>query len=355
MAFTNPNNSVVYAGNGVDTVFAVPFPFVDASSINLRRFDVTDPQNPIEVVFPVWTLSGTDITVTPALGVDEEILIYRTVAPTHPTLYSDYKFPFSTINYDLDRVYQAIADINNRFNLVPQLDQFLYESGAETPPDASDLNDIVNDYAALDARLVIVETDLDTAEVNIGTLQSEMVTAQGNIANLQSDVNAAEADIIALDARLDIVEADLGALDLSGINADIAALQSDVGTLQTDVNTAEADIDALELDVADHESRIDTLETNIPATVTFQELTVNGTHAFVNGRVFIAKGGTAHTIQLPASPTAGYRCTIKKRGYTGSMTIDGNSKLVDGQATYSLIADEQSTTVVYTGTEWIII
>lgn len=77
-------------------------------------------------------------------------------------------------------------------------------------------------------------------------------------------------------------------------------------------------------------------------------------------RVFYADddvGGGPMTVTLLASPENGQMHTVKKIGTSGSVTLDGNGKNIDGSASHILSAQFESVTVHFSSEldEWLIL
>lgn len=103
-----------------------------------------------------------------------------------------------------------------------------------------------------------LQTDLDAAEVTLGTHNADIAALQVNLTAAQTDLNIAEANITTLNTDLDAAEITLGSHTTS------------IGTLQTDLNAAEGsigtlitDLDAAEVTIAAHTTSISTLQTDL--------------------------------------------------------------------------------------------
>jgi len=85
--------------------------------------------------------------------------------------------------------------------------------------------------------------------------------------------------------------------------------------------------------------------------------TITGTYAVLTTDEFVivTTNSAAFTVTLPSSPTTGDTYEIKDgvgNAATNNITIDGNSKNIDGSSTYNLNVNYGAILVAYNGTEW---
>jgi hypothetical protein len=73
------------------------------------------------------------------------------------------------------------------------------------------------------------------------------------------------------------------------------------------------------------------------------------------GGLYVIKTASDVTMNLPAAPEANQAVHFKRRGFSGLITIDAGASTIDGQSTFSLSSSESAVSIVYDGTEWIII
>lgn len=72
----------------------------------------------------------------------------------------------------------------------------------------------------------------------------------------------------------------------------------------------------------------------------------------------VATGSVTHTINLPASPSLGQCVTVKDAGNNAAVrniTVSGNGKNIDGSATNVINANRGYLSIVYNGTEWMVV
>lgn len=124
MTVSSQQNSVQYSGNGVTTVFAVPFYFLENGHLNLNLIDVATGaptlllEGPDYSVVGAGALSGGSVTLTIAPPVGSSLLIRRIVPVTQETDYvSNDPFPAESHERALDKLtmiaQQTTADAEN--------------------------------------------------------------------------------------------------------------------------------------------------------------------------------------------------------------------------------------------------
>lgn len=93
-------------------------------------------------------------------------------------------------------------------------------------------------------------------------------------------------------------------------------------------------------EIAALDARIDTLE-----TATLRTIVSTATNYTVSATGQIVRVTASATISLPASPSNGYTCAVESQTSGGTVTVNGNGKTIQGDATDSLyVAD---TLIVY--------
>ncbi len=109
------------------------------------------------------------------------------------------------------------------------------------------------------------------------------------IDQLLADYATLEARVTALEGRVDDIETTLGILE-----PNVASLNSDVAALQTDVTTANSNIGTLQSDVSSIDGRVTGLENaTVPAVDTLQEdvttLRVSSKNRQINDEAALSK------------------------------------------------------------------
>lgn len=305
MAYSDLDVDIVYEGDGVTKIFPINFAFTDEDYVKVELWDVTDPDNPISegISFPSeWSIVGTDVVLTDALPASKKLLIYRDSTPVHDTNYSEYEFPFATMNTDLDKVYQLAQE--NRRTL---------------------------DRALLNPRFNFVSGD--GSQVDLDTV----ATNQENIATNAADIATNVSDI-ATNA------------------ANIATNAGDIVTNANDIATNAAGIAQNVLDIASNSSDISTLQGQIGliTTPTIYSIIAAETYNAVNANIVIIDTNDAVQVNLPAE-AAGISVTVKVSEKVGSKTVVAATSIDGFGTTYTLSSEYEAVKFVCDGTKWYII
>jgi hypothetical protein len=162
MAYSTTIVSVFYGVGDTldDQTFAIPFDFIEDSSIKAELWDASDPQNPIQLPFAQttdWSLSGTDVVSTIPITGAQNIVIYRDHLAVHETLYSSYEFPYATVNVDLDRVYQMAQENKEALTRALLNSHFTVQSGG-TIITMDDVIQALSQITDLESRVTVLET-----------------------------------------------------------------------------------------------------------------------------------------------------------------------------------------------------
>lgn len=104
-----------------------------------------------------------------------------------------------------------------------------------------------------------------------------------------------------------------------------------------------------------------TSTTILPVNVTLRVVTAAGAATITTSDYVVVVNktvGAATTVNLPGSPTAGDTYVIKDGKFdaaTNNITVTPAAGTIDGAATYVMATNGQSITVVYSGSEWLIV
>lgn len=163
MSFSSTNTYDFYAGNGTDTTFAITFSHTDSDFVTVEKWDVTDPDNPVQVLpFELdvdYTIASATVTCTEAPTEDEQLLIYRASPSIRDIDYDSYSFPYTTVNRDFDQLYQRIQELENALSRTIQMSR--YEQATGEPLLAHvDVAYLVAQVADLEARVLALEEPL---------------------------------------------------------------------------------------------------------------------------------------------------------------------------------------------------
>lgn len=123
---------------------------------------------------------------------------------------------------------------------------------------------------ALDARVTLLETQIQDHETRIAALETAQTTILADIATLQTEVariDGLEARIVALEGKMTTAEGDIAGLkgDVSNLQGDVSNLQGDVKDLQDDVKDLQGDMKDAQDDIKDAQNDIKDLQTEIAA------------------------------------------------------------------------------------------
>lgn len=101
---------------------------------------------------------------------------------------------------------------------------------------------------------------------------------------------------------------------------------------------------------------VDQLINNLNGTITVTTYTSNDTASENFTLLLIDASSNSVTIKLPANPTTGKIFYIKRIDNSMNIvTINGDTKNIDGSSSFTLSSIYKSRTIIYNGTEWSII
>lgn len=315
MAYSDLDVDIVYVGDNSTVSFPINFARTDDSYVKVELYDVTDPANPVQLSFvnPTdWIISGDFVVAAVAPTTDQKLMIYRDGTPTHETNYTEYEFPFATMNVDLDKVYQLAQENKRSLELCIQNSRFNEISGDGDTVDIDDVITAANstaDIAQNTADIANHEGRITTNEGQISTNTSNIATNTSNIGTNTSNIGTNTSDIANHEGRITTNE------------GDIATLQAALGTVT-------------------------------PPTIV--SITAAATHPAANQEVIIIDTNDAVAVNLPA-PSSGVFIRVKVSEKTANKTINNASGIDGFGATYTISSEYESISLVSDGTKWYII
>ena len=146
MSYANDNVFTSYLGNGVDDTFSITFSFMpgEYSTIKAALFDVSDITDPVRLADPILDGAGTydytlsisaptggseeetaTATVNTPIPTDHRIYFYRESGSRSNIFYSDLRFPYKTVQKDLDRLYQTVQENRKGLENINALESFI--------------------------------------------------------------------------------------------------------------------------------------------------------------------------------------------------------------------------------------
>lgn len=166
MPFSTSTTEIGYLTNGSDTTFEIPFVYSHEDYIKVETYEeVTDPVTGETETVITPLVKDTDFqfvdedtieTIVLVLGVptptalaaDLTLRIYRDTDDRHATNYDTYRFPYQTVNADLDQVYQRLQELRRDVNRAISLNYLSLESGESLTGEEiiqaiSDLEDLI--------------------------------------------------------------------------------------------------------------------------------------------------------------------------------------------------------------------
>jgi archaellum component FlaC len=343
----------VYVGDGSQSSFAIPFPVYEYESIVVYVLDAQDARTDLnsEIDFIIPNLDIMDLQLSLNLLDEGQAFIDGGNLATGYSLYIEYTNeafqptnlrnlgPFAPVAIEkaLDRVTMAVK----------RSVDFVLES-------FQDLTQLLQDFAALESRV-------DDAEISISNIENDINSLDGRVDQVETSISNIENDINSLDGRVDQVEQDVTAIEndtalLDGrvdqVEQDVTAIENDINSLDGRVDQVEQDITALTIDVSDAEDDILAIKNFIPITTI---VNVGGALAAQSGNLFVVKTNDAVTVNLPAVPVKDSAVYVKRRGSTGDIVVNGNGANIDGNASFQLPSSESAVTIIYDGSEWLVI
>lgn len=127
MAFDTQITNIIYEGDGEETIFPIPFAFSGPETIIVQLWDKTDPDNPVQQPFVKdvdYTIVDTDVLLETELLITQDIFVYRETEAIRNVDYNEYRFPYVSVNVELDRLTQAVQEIKNDLTRVYKEDVY---------------------------------------------------------------------------------------------------------------------------------------------------------------------------------------------------------------------------------------
>ena len=298
MAYSDLDTDIVYTGDGASTVFPINFARTSNDQVVVEKWDITDPANPVKQSYlevTDYSIVNDDVVAVSPPSATEQIFVYRSTSPVHETNYTEYEFPFPTVNVDLDTVYQLAQE--NKRALARSVSNAYY-------------NDVSGNGVQVSAD------DLATNTANIATNAADIATNTGNIATNAADI-ATNAGNIATNTS-----------NIATNTANIATNSSDIATLQGQIGAI--------------------------VTPNVVSITSAQTYAASNADVVILDTGDAVQVDLPA-PASGVFVRVKGTADVSSKTVVSAAGIDGFGTTYTLSSEYESVSLVSDGTKWYII
>jgi hypothetical protein len=326
MAYSDLDTEILYNGDGVTTLFPINFSFVEDAQVVAELYDVTDPDNPVELSFDNpddWEVSGVNVVANVAPTNDQKLMIYRKSVPVHETEYTQYEFPFQVTNVDFDRIYQIAQE--NRAMLERAILNPLFSSlggGGDT--------------LTFEQVLQSVNTTLDIVNI-LDNLQDQI---DDNDTDIQNNSNAIQTNADNIQTNADDIQT----------NAD--AIQTNADDIQTNADAIQTNADAIQTNADDIGIIIGELGNTVKEADVVIVTGAGVVEAEAN-ELIVVKASDVDVI-LPAAPVVGDTIRVKNRG-SFEISVSGNGNTVDGELIFDILSNEASVKIFYDGTEWLIL
>lgn len=315
MSYSNPIVEVNYDGDGIVDSFAVPFAYLEGETADIlvQLWDFTDPLLPIQLGYILnidYTVdeSGFPATIINTVTippVNFKLTIQRATPTIQTTNFATGSFPAESVEEALDRAMFS----NQEKEAV--LDRAIVNPIGATPITTTDLQTTIT--ASVDNA-----ADIATNMAGIIVNQSDIGTNQSAIATNASGVSTNAANV-------------------STNAADISTNASNISTNAADIATNVADIAALSVGSSAEQ---------------VVSVALAGTHNASSREIVIIKSDNV-TVALP-SPAIHETVKVKMDGLRASAIITSGAT-IDGNATYPMLSDNESVSLVSDGTNWFII
>ena len=325
MAYSDLDVEVTYTGDNVTTTFPINFARETDFQVKVKLYNVIDPDNPVQIPFVEgvdYNIVGDEIETTsplvddtitpvPANTTIHNLFVYRETVPTHATNYTEYEFPYETMNVDLDTVYQIAQENRRRL-----------ETTAIT-------NDYFESIANVGQPVTVADIVQNTED--IATNASDIAANAAAIAGTSSSI-ATNASNIATNA--------------SGIATNASSISTNTSGIATNASN-----------IATNASSITTLSSAISgiSTPTMYNIVAAETYAASAGDIVIVDTNDIVQVTLPAAAAASL-VRIKVSEKTPSNKTVVAAEGIDGfGTTYTLSSEYESVSLVSDGTKWYII
>jgi len=283
MTVSNTTVKQIFSGDGSTQDFAIPFAFIDNSTIKVYLRNNTTGVETLQTLTTHYTLTGGPPVTTvhmltaPALTT-ESLIVIRSSPKTQPDAFSVGAFPAAAIEARYDKIEHQLQELGETLDRSIKLpmgssvttlalpeaeaDTFIGWNSAGTALENKDPLDITS----LQSQITVLDGRVDAHDTDIATLQGNIATINGNISTLSGTVIGNSADIINLQGESFNHGVDIGNLQatvagLSDQAANIVTLQGQVSTLQGQIVTANSNIGTNATNIAALANRISALET----------------------------------------------------------------------------------------------
>lgn len=120
MTVSTTTNKVAYIGNGVATIFAIPFPFLEREHLKVRQL-----LNNVQTERTDWTVSGGNMVFATAPADDAQIVIIREVPLTQETDYRENEvLPAETLERNFDKLTMQVQQLKEQADRAVTVDVF---------------------------------------------------------------------------------------------------------------------------------------------------------------------------------------------------------------------------------------
>jgi hypothetical protein len=309
MSFSTTTTSITYNGDGSEYTFEIPFDYLDDSEIKVKFFDYTDA-DPANWTTDLMTLNSdyeivagyVSMPLTPPT-VDQKVMIYRETIDYNQTVYSTYQFPYTTVNTQMDRIFQRLQELET---MVAKCIAF------------SDLS-IANGEPIITGESVVTTQELTDANVAaLEAFEDDIATVNGYVAVVQNHAADALASAAAAAASEAAAAASATAAQTAETNAE---------TAETNAETAQAAAEAAALVAEGHADDAAASAMSLaPAWVAVQNVSaggeINNNTAYFQNRKVQGAGAVARiTSNTPFGSFATDGATITLCGQSDTATV----------------------------------
>lgn len=317
MAYSDLDTEIVYTGDNSTTIFPINFARTDESYVQAELWDISDPDNPVKLTFANpgdWQIVGNDVVADTAPKTNQQVFIYRSGTPINETDFTEYEFPYATMNVTLDKVYQLAQE--NKAALARTISNPHFNAASGN----GSLLTFEEVYEATQTDLEIAD-ELQALQDQIDTNASDITVNQGAIATNNSAIGANTAAI--------------------GTNTtNIGTNATAISTNATNITTAQNAADAAQNDLNAYKWSVNVIS-------------ATSTVGLLNRQITIVKADNV-TMNLPA-PSAGDMVTVKMDSIRAACVVNSAAGIDGFGTSYTLSSSYESISLVSDGTQWYII
>lgn len=387
MIAINTPTKQAYDGDDATSEFMIPFPVFEPESVVVTLINADEDEIVLEYKVDY------DLEKINVLGLDAYLsLLGGPLSVGEQLVIEHNRYAFQPVNL---RTLGAFAPVEIEKALdrsvmsAKRTADYIDETFEDVVQLKLDMAEAQDDIVILEGRADSLETRATDLETDVASLEGRVEDAETNIQSLDTRTTSIENSLSDFDQRIDDVETTVQSLDtsVSGLNATVQTLDTAVQNLSNDVlslgitvqsldtsisaldqrvTDAENQIDGIaqdllnvSLEVAGLDPRVDTLEADV-ADIKRTQYEINtisstGTYLSSAGNLYVIRTSNTVVVQMPATPEIGDVVRIKSRASSNDITIDGNGNSVDGSSTFSLSSEDSSASIIFDGTEWLII